>query len=734
MLLIHIFSGKTNQVFASLETNIVSTSINFKRTTFRNCQKCFLSTAGAIRAKLISQQLMRPKRFSKLRRIYIAKYEVTASDFGFVNLEQNCASISQCGSVAVAYRSGSTRRSNQMPSQLLGDAKEPSGNLLCLIRRRTSATCRDCLRESSGSAYLGHFRMVTAIASDPLVIYALSTTRQVEYIVGACIASLACSKGIISIPGKICAPLIVDGPMPDTQITEENELALETFLTSKEFVLRSVHEQLTSITVTQNCMGPTQSSYQKIQKCLMCFARETGGFAVLLRMESGLKRMQGYYFHAFAQSNKMVFSKNCHEKCGKRCQTRNIQACNELNAAQFETSSIEDRISVGTREIEQNEEGNIAIEYSSKCVRASFQKGKKYCKECITDLGASADIAGLSHSMSLSLLRSDFEKKNLAACIVAKENVSPKCYEFVFVPDFMCEYEFAQSGQDNVQKQGNEFSAPSASGMDASQNQLLDSNAQSQLLDSNAQSQASASQRLSSIRLFGKNVELATNIVLVRYQKKNAYECIRSLALNHDVLMLSLKKQYIWMLYEPIKALVSVECEGLSFVKVLRHDVHAMRSISAANVEEIFSISELESNSDPSFGKDQDEKDEEPARKVKRTTMKKRAKSTKAKSKNGETAMSRAKPSNKRKRSTFTETENERVNTIGTRSNTSNKWKEVISTQTQDGSDDDKSNEKPVRRAKNSRKRARTARLNDVYQKLDASSGMQATTNDGNDD
>lgn len=228
---------------------------------------------------------MRPKRFDKLRRIYIAKYEVTASDFGFVNLEQNCASISQCGSVAVAYRSGSTRRSNQMPSQLLGDAKEPSGNLLCLIRRRTSATCRDCLRESSGSAYLGHFRMVTAIASDPLVIYALSTTRQVEYIVRACIASLACSKGIISIPGKICAPLIVDGPMPDTQITEENELALETFLTSEESELRSVHEQLTSITVTQNCIGPTHSSYQRIQSCLMCFARETGGFAVLLRME-----------------------------------------------------------------------------------------------------------------------------------------------------------------------------------------------------------------------------------------------------------------------------------------------------------------------------------------------------------------------------------------------------------------------------------------------------------------
>nr|CCA14493.1 AlNc14C4G564 [Albugo laibachii Nc14] len=78
------------------------------------------------------------------------------------------------------------------------------------------------------------------------------------------------------------------------------------------------------------------------------------------------------------------------------------------------------------------------------------------------------------------------------------------------------------------------------------------------------------------------------NVLLVQYDPIDHQECLENFALSHNVLMLSLKKTYVWMIYEPVQTLEIDGCMNIRVIKMLQHDVHTMQSISAQSVQDHF--------------------------------------------------------------------------------------------------------------------------------------------------
>lgn len=160
--------------------------------------------------------------------------------------------------------------------------------------------------------------------------------------------------------------------------------------------------------------------------------------------------------------------------------------------------------------------------------------------------------------MSLSLLRSNFDNKKLAACIVAKVTVSPKCHELVFIPDFMCEFDIVNSPQQFGDNNGRFFQT------------------------------IPPPQRL---QLFGKQYEAQSNVLSIGYRIGIPHECLKYLALKHDILLISLTKRYIWLLNEHPDIFNTNGCsEWFLYLGTLHYDAALMPSIPAADLDELFAI------------------------------------------------------------------------------------------------------------------------------------------------
>lgn len=74
----------------------------------------------------------------------------------------------------------------------------------------------------------------------------------------------------------------------------------------------------------------------------------------------------------------------------------------------------------------------------------------------------------------------------------------------------------------------------------------------------------------------------------VHFQEDGAYDCLRSLVLECDVLMFSLEKKYRWMLHETEHKFGTDKCKELKIWKRLRYDVDLIQSKSVAFVDDVF--------------------------------------------------------------------------------------------------------------------------------------------------
>lgn len=94
VLLFHSFGTGYCQVLPDLKTMLVYVKLG--PSSLATCQECILSVAGAVRARHI------PKRNEKSMERKVV-FEVTASDFGFMMVQQYCSKVTQCNELTVKY-------------------------------------------------------------------------------------------------------------------------------------------------------------------------------------------------------------------------------------------------------------------------------------------------------------------------------------------------------------------------------------------------------------------------------------------------------------------------------------------------------------------------------------------------------------------------------------------------------------------------------------------------------
>ncbi|KAL0582764.1 hypothetical protein ABG067_007283 [Albugo candida] len=566
VLLFHSFGTGYCQVLPDLKTMLVYVKLG--SSSLATCQECILSIAGAVGARLITQRNVQSE----------VVFKVTASDFGFVMVQQYCSKTTQCDKLTVKNPSGSTFVPTLMQNQVPRVHEDPSNTILCLVATQSSTRCRACLRESSDSAYLGDFRLAALTCHHLHTIYLMSTSRKASDIVLPCIASQACTASTVQIQARTCAPLLLNGPMQDTPYKEEGTPFKYETRPNKESQMVTIQNHSRSVKLKEYCLSKHLKNRNDLTVILKEIAKVTNGFVVVLHhvTDSDNENSEPYYMHVLAQSFPSMNMKDGYVKLGsvKSLKVEEKAVCNERNALQFDTLPIKDQVSVSMSEEKRTMQKNIVIDYSTECVRAS-SKIIKECDECITKLGVTLNTnALLSKSTSLSYLTSNFDKRKLPSCIKSHIKSTTQCSHLVYVPNFMCEYEFQQHEQYVGHQQNHDNSAGTYQVTEESQNGLV----------------LFVALRVgpSSFHLFGFPIHSEVNVMLVLYQEEGARDCLINLALRYDVLMISLEKRYIWMPYEPEITFQNVVCKGLTFVRSLYHNVDSMQSVSAINVNQLF--------------------------------------------------------------------------------------------------------------------------------------------------
>ena len=89
LLLLQILSYRNGLVYSELKTAIVSATVKHRRSSVSVCPHCILSKADAIHAKLIQLETKCAKNSDHVT-TYEAKFEVSASTFGFAISQHSC--------------------------------------------------------------------------------------------------------------------------------------------------------------------------------------------------------------------------------------------------------------------------------------------------------------------------------------------------------------------------------------------------------------------------------------------------------------------------------------------------------------------------------------------------------------------------------------------------------------------------------------------------------------------
>lgn len=446
----------------------------------------------------------------------------------------------------------------------------------------SSARCRACLRESSDSAHLGDFRIAAAQVDVLHTIYLMSTSREASDVFNSCIASHACSGTTVQIQGRRCAPLLLNPPMQDTSYKEEGALYSHETRKERGIQVLSIREQFRSVTLKNYCLSKHKPNPRELTTILKEIAKSTNGIVVMLHhgTDSNTENSKIHYMHVLAQRFDPQDTEDGYVKIGlvHFLKIENDAVCTDRNALQFDTLPIKDQVSVSMSEEKRTMQKNIVIDYSTECVWASFIDRIR-CNKCIKSRSGATLMTNtdLSESTSLSYFTSNFNKRKLSSCINSAIKSTTRCFHLVYVPNFMCGYEYERYEQDIGLQQSHKFFAGTYPVMDESQEGLVASNA--------------FSARPSSLQLSGVHIVLESNVMLVFYDIPGR-NCLKYLALKHDILMVSVEKNYIWMLYEPEIIFDTEECEGISLTirRGLHHNVDSVQSVSAINVDKLFSV------------------------------------------------------------------------------------------------------------------------------------------------
>lgn len=443
VLLLQYIECHKPQPYSQMETATITAAVKDEKNNLLSCQRCLISQVGALRAKL-----SRPKNGAGSSNGVSEQFIITVASSDFWKLYPLCETRRLCHKITITSSSIVRHDTNEEEDHVLAGINQPSTlfvkvsesekrkpEIVCLVRSSSSSKCRSCLTQFSESPYFGEFIMYSAVSPSKLV-QIFSAWKTVEDIVNFCSKQTACPRQAAQLSGKVCKPLIAGSPLQDIPLKEDDNMFIQEYLTASH-TKRTVYAYPKSTSLMQHCYKSSDVLSKTLHRRIKSVIGVNNGFAVLLQKKTGQTFSQYINFFSPSRTFRMPESDKAyftHEDSG---------VCNELNAEYFNILPVPDQYPYWVSQTHYRAPQYGSIRHPTRCVWAYHTGHKTACHSCVKSLRiatkgiAAYSISTLSPTSSLHFLKDGIKASPLAMC---DRNVA--CNDLLFVPDFICEYEF----------------------------------------------------------------------------------------------------------------------------------------------------------------------------------------------------------------------------------------------------------------------------------------------------
>nr|CCA14968.1 AlNc14C7G976 [Albugo laibachii Nc14] len=512
---------------------------------YTKCQHCLLGNAG-------------------VNGLYINTIELTGITFtvvswslGFQRVRNHCNNSDVCPNLAPLQRApppvpyADTSKAISHVSK----KKDPKEKLVCLTQSYWDARdgCKACRREEMDSKSLGEFLVL--IEGEVYFVYVLRTSRYVPGTSINCEKNGACTDlGHDEYPDHLCQAVHRKGVSKSAKSATLMKFKSSFRETQKNG--KTKEQQLQSYCLEATPKPDTyargRSIHERMLSCMKCIRRTATGFVHWFRGDATVEKVASLLI----SSKKYLTDWS---DCMGMCHTLKkapIANCYVDYQTQFDESPIGDQIFVNIAEPSRK---NLFPDYYSECVVSHYRS--EHFQKCQRCLNTIVDNPAVKLSDITSLITSKAgQKATLTTCIsTSNERI---CDKLVFVPNEMCMYDPWVAARSNPLASAH--SNPSRRQLFPWRKYLWPKTHQT-----------------SNVGILPTHPERGVTLVSATYDR---VECLKCLALVHEVLFVSTVKRYVWMI-KPNKEAPSCNCESIKTESELIYiDIHSLRSISAIEI------------------------------------------------------------------------------------------------------------------------------------------------------
>ncbi|CCI47018.1 unnamed protein product [Albugo candida] len=520
---------------------------------YTKCQLCLIAMAGA---KGVSLKRIEPLRIT---------FTVTSSHLGFQRGRNHCSDVCRnliAGQLAspVTVSTGHTESTPHVSKK-----KQKEEKLVCLTQSYWHATddCRSCIREVMDSKNIGEFLFIK-----DGTVYFVHVLRTLNYrpdhASRNCEKTRACSKlGFLKYPDDLCQA--VHEKRVSTSGHSAKRLTMKLpFLgiqKSGKTQQQKMHFYCLEVTPQPDTSSEGLSRHERIILCMKCLERTVAGFVHWLKVDAFFEPSA---FILIGSRRDLTNWNICRMDCYS-VQNTLVDKCYRDYQAQFDPSPIGDQIFVHVATEDKN---YFFPDYYSDCLVAHYHY--EHVEECRRCLKSSFEVRvdPLSEITSLITTR-NAQGKNFRECISFSN--TPACDKLVFVPDQICMYEHETPPRSEQ--------IPSAGSTHPRRE-----------LSWWHKFRKPKTPETSSAGILSTHQGQVVTIVMATYHTD---ECLKCLALVHEVLIISTAKRYVWMI-DSNRESPACNCETIDERSRLENlDIHSLRAISALEVYAYIHLSDF---------------------------------------------------------------------------------------------------------------------------------------------
>ncbi|KAL0590203.1 hypothetical protein ABG067_001848 [Albugo candida] len=505
---------------------------------YAKCQHCLLVFAGA---KEVSIRRIEPLRIT---------FTVTSSHLGFQRGRNHCSDVCcnlSAGQLALPV-TVSTDHTESTPHA--SKKKQKGEKFVCLTQLYWHATddCRSCLREVMDSKKLGEFLFIKQGK-----IYFVHVLRTLHF--NPKLASKNCEKtrvcrnlGITEYPDDLCKAVHKKRVSTSGHSAKRLRMKLP-FLGIKQQIW---HYYCLEVTPQPDTSSEGLSRHERTLRCMKCLERSVVGFAHWLKVDAFFEPSA---FILVASKTDLTNWNICRMDCYSVANTL-VDKCYKDYQAQFDPSPIGDQIFV---HVATQDEKDFFPDFYSNCLVAHYHY--EHVEECRRCLRSSFEVRVDPLSKITSLIATiNAQGKNFKECISFPNKHA--CDKLVFVPDQICMYEHDTPLQsEQMLSAGSTHSRRELSWWHKYWKPKTPETSSAGILSTH----------------YGQVV----TIVMATYHTN---ECLKCLALVHEVLIVSTVKRYVWMI-DSNRESPACNCAIIDEKSRLENlDIHSLRAISAIEV------------------------------------------------------------------------------------------------------------------------------------------------------